>query len=208
MIDKYTSLVNKFLAPYLISLGYKRRGNYFYFKTTDITYSYQIVMLEKTEKQIEFYILCGIYSIAFNKIIDVSVVDYPQKYDNLFNSLLHKLNETSNYNNTPIILKTDIIKQGKYLQMQIDKAETILNSITNVNELVKKCVHFNRLVHYQDLLKYLACTQNEKLLKQYVKNIKSALHDTADRAFKFYMELLEAYKQNVKQNAKNKLKST
>jgi hypothetical protein len=205
MFDQYKSLVNKFLAPYLISLGYKRRGNYFYFKTTDITYSYQIVMLGKTEKQIEFYILCGIYSMAFNKTINVSVVEYPKNYDNLFSSFLHKLDETSNYINTPITLKTDIAKQGKYLQKQIDKAETILNSITLVDELVEKCVHFNRLVHHQELLKYLAFTQNEKLLKQYVKNIKSALHDTADRAFQFYMELLETYQQIAKRNRKSKL---
>jgi hypothetical protein len=196
MTEAINQFIKTLLYPYLKTLGFKKRGNLFYKKEGDFTFSISIhIDKEYTEFGAFFYIGIHIYSDQFETMMGRDLKPFPKDYDNLFSTNTRDLLGLETQEVT-FCIKRDGENEELLLKIKevIEKVMLVLNKIDTFDTFILHCLTHNYLVHYEDLLRYLAIKKDEKLTTFYFSKIKERLLGISDRAFASYQKRFEDFK--------------
>jgi hypothetical protein len=183
-----------YISPFLKTNGFKKKGNSFYKKQNDLTYSISFpVDREYTENGAYFYMNCGIYSDAFEQLMGRAIKDFPKGYDNI-----HSVNfaDITTSKNDRFLLETttDFNVLSNEIKENIVKILTFFEKINNLETLMNHCLEHNFLVHYEDLMRYLAILKDDEKTQNYLLKIKEKLYSISDKALFFYTKKMQDLK--------------
>jgi hypothetical protein len=92
---------------------------------------------------------------------------------------------------------TDLDDFGAKMQHDLLHVIIFFHMTTTVDSVMNYCLEHNFLVHYEDLMRYLAIKKDDKNRKKYLLKIKEKLYKISDNALTFYekksLELMEKY---------------
>jgi hypothetical protein len=188
------NLLKNHISPFLKSHGFKRRGIRFYRKDGDFTLTFALAIdLEYTETGALFNFLFGIYSDQLAQLLGEEIKQYPDGYDNILNHTVQDINGSNetifhankNGENDELI---------SILQENILKSLDFVAKIKTLDDLMNCCLERNKLVHYQEIMKYLAIVKDENRQKAYLLLVKAHLQQISDNAYQFYVKKLEQLK--------------
>jgi Domain of unknown function (DUF4304) len=176
------------IQPVLKEMGFSKKANYFYKKKRGLIYAIWFpIDREYTENGAYFSVQFGIYSEALEKMLGREIQPFPKGYDFILNEsvLTHICDKDDRYllENT-----TNLDVFGKKMQDDLLQILVLFNHITTLKSLMNYCLEHNYLVHYEDLMRYLAIKKDDKKMKKYLSKIKKKLYNMSDKAHAFYVQ--------------------
>jgi Domain of unknown function (DUF4304) len=181
-------VIKTHIQPVLKEMGFKKKGNYFYKKSDDFMYAFYVpIDREYTENGAYFTVQFGIYSEALETMLGREIQTFPKGYDFILNEsvLTHICDKDDRYllENT-----TNLDVFGKKMQDDFIQILPFLNRFSTLETLMDYCLEHNYLVHYEDLMRYLAMKQDDAKMENYLLKIKEKLYRISERAHAFYVQ--------------------
>jgi hypothetical protein len=194
MEEILNELINIHIAPFLKSQGFKKQKHYFHKTGSDFTFSINFpVDREYTENGAFIWMICGIYSAEFERMMGREINVKPKGYDNIFS---HSFNTITGANGDRFLIEKtsnlDIL--GKEITAILEKVIVFFLTITSFEVLMNHCLEHNYLVHHEDLFRYLAMIKDEEKSAKYLAKIKEKLYQISERAYANYAQKLEKFK--------------
>jgi Domain of unknown function (DUF4304) len=181
-------VIKTHIQPILKDMGFKKKANYFYKKKEDFIYAiFFPIDREYTENGAYFTVQLGIYSEALELMLGREIKAFPKGYDFILNNNVLTLC-FRNHDRYLLENTTDLDDFGKKMEDDVLQALVFFNHITTLKTLMDYCLEHNYLVHYEDLMRYLAITQDDKKTKKYLSKIKEKLYKISDNAYAFYVQ--------------------
>ncbi len=185
------------IQPVLKDMGFKKKGNYFYKKNGAFIYAFYVpIDREYTENGAYFTMQFGIYSEALESLLGREIKAVPKGYDFILNGnvLTHGNKENERY-----LLENTINLADFSEKMQDDVLQILVlfNHITTVETYMDYCLEHNYLVHYEDLMRYLAIKKDAKKDALYLSKIKEKLRQIADNAYAKYVQKFDDLKGKI-----------
>lgn len=196
MTEAIKRFIKIYLTPILKTHGFKRRGNRFYKKNDDLTFSISLhIDREYVESGAFFYITVGIYSDKFETLMKRELNRFPIGYDNLYQGNTRDLlgletNEATFHVNRSG--ENDELLQR--IKETVERVMLILSKIDSFDSFVLHCLQHNYLVHHEDLLRYLAAKNDDELTAFYFGKIKERLQKITDDAYVCYVQKFESFR--------------
>jgi hypothetical protein len=181
-------VIKTHIQPVLKEMGFKKKANYFYKKKGDFIYTiYVPIDREYTENGAYFTVQFGIYSEALEIMLGREIKAFPKGYDFILNqnalTLCHRQYDRYLLENT-----TNLDDFGKKMQDDILQILVFFNHTTALETFIDYCLKHNYLVHYEDLMRYLAIKKDDKKTAKYLAKIKEKLYKISDNAYAFYVQ--------------------
>jgi Domain of unknown function (DUF4304) len=181
-------VIKKDIQPVLKEMGFSKKANYFYKKKGGFIYAIWFpIDREYTENGAYFSVQFGIYSEALEVLLGREIQPFPKGYDFILNEsvLTHICDKNDRYllENT-----TNLDVFGEKMQDDLLQILVLFNHITTLKSLMDYCLEHNYLVHYEDLMRYLAIKNDDKKMKKYLSKIKKKLYNMSDKAHAFYVQ--------------------
>lgn len=176
------------IQPVLKDVGFKKKGRYFYKKSGDLIYAFFVsVDREYTDNGAYFTMQCGIYSEALETLLGRDVKAFPQGYDFILNA--NVLTFSHRKDERYLLESTTILDDfGEKMLDDVLQVLVFFNHTTTLKSMMDYCLEHNYLVHYEDLMRYLAIKQDDKKRVKYLAKIKKKLYEISDRAYDFYVQ--------------------
>jgi hypothetical protein len=194
MEELLNELINIQIAPFLKSQGFKKQKHYFHKSDSDFTFSINFpVDREYTDNGAFVWMICGIYSAEFERMIGREINTKPKGYDNIFS---HNFSIITEVGDGRFLIEkgSDLKVLGKEIIEILEKSIAFFSTITNLDELMNHCLEHNYLVHHEDLFRYLAIKKDEEKTAKYLAKIKEKLHQISERAYSNYVQKFEQLK--------------
>jgi Domain of unknown function (DUF4304) len=176
------------IQPVLKEMGFSKKANYFYKKKDGFIYAIWVpIDREYTENGAYFTVQFGIYSEALEMMLGREIKAFPKGYDFILNENVlrycGKENERYLLENT-----TNLTVFGENMLDDLLQILVFLNQTTTMKAFMDYCLEHNYLVHYEDLMRYLAIIKDDKKMKKYLSKIKEKLYKISDNAYAFYVQ--------------------
>lgn len=195
--------IDSHIADKLKSVGFKQTDNYFYRVVDEVQQSLEFRLAEaKNKSKVEFIVLAGLNAKAFDSTISRKNIKQPKGYDNIFCHSINELTASANSFNLVFDKSTNTLQFAKELLHILQNVEKKIIKINKVNKFVDYCIQYNKLVHKDELFKYLVITKDEVRLQKYLKQVKKHLMFIANRAYSVYLENIEILKNNLEPKKK------
>jgi Domain of unknown function (DUF4304) len=191
MEEILNELINIHIAPFLKSQGFKKKKHYFHKIDSDFTFSFNFpVDREYTENGAYVWMICGIYSAEFERMMGREIKINPKRYDNIFS---HSFNTITGANGDRFLIEktSDLDILGKEIIDILEKVIAFYSTIISLEVLMNHCLEHNYLVHHEDQLRYLAMIKDEEKSAKYLAKIKEKLYQISERAYANYAQKLE-----------------
>jgi hypothetical protein len=181
-------VIKTHIQPFLKANDFKKKNNYFYKKDNGFIYTiYFPIDREYTENGAYFTVQFGIYSEALEVMLGREVQAFPKGYDFILNENVLRFCEKENdrylLENT-----TDLEDFGTKMQNDLLHVVIFSHITTTLETLMDYCLERNYLVHYEDLMRYLAIKQDDEKMDKYLVKIKEKLYQISDNAHAHYVQ--------------------
>jgi Domain of unknown function (DUF4304) len=195
MEEILNELINIHIAPFLKKQGFKKQKHYFYKTGSDFTFSINFpVDREYTENGAFVWMICGIYSVEFERMMGREINAKPKGYDNIFS---HNFSIITEIDDDRFLIEkgSDLEVLGKEIIEILEKSIAFFSTITSLEVLMNHCLEHNYLVHHEDQMRYLAMTKDEEKTTKYLAKIKEKLYQISERAYGSYVQKFEKLKE-------------
>jgi hypothetical protein len=181
-------VIKTHIHSFLKANDFKKKSNYYYKKENGFIYAIWVpIDREYTENGAYFTVQFGIYSEVLEVMLGREIKAFPKGYDFILNEnvlkLSHREEERYLLENT-----TDLDDFGSKMQHDLLHAIIYFHMTTTVENLMDYCLEHNYLVHYEDLMRYLAIIKDDKKTANYLSKIKEKLYKISDNAYAFYVQ--------------------
>jgi hypothetical protein len=203
MEEILNELINIHIAPFLKTQGFKKKKHYFHKTDSDFTFSINFpVDREYTENGAFVWMICGIYSAEFERMMGREINVKPKGYDNIFS---HNFSIITGIGDGRFLIEktSDLDILGKEIIAILEKIIAFYSTITSLEVLMNHCLEHNYLVHHEDLFRYLAMIKDEEKSAKYLSKIKEKLYQISERAYANYAQKLEKFKAEYEPSSSN-----
>lgn len=176
------------IQPVLKEMGFSKKANYFYKKKDGFIYAIWFpIDREYTENGAYFTAQFGIYSEALEVMLGREVKAFPTGYDFILNENVLTLCQRQ-YERYLLENTTDLTVFGVNMLDDMLQVLVFFNHTTTLKSVINYCLEYNGLVHHEDLMRYLAITNDDKKMKKYLSKIKEKLYRISDTAHAHYVQ--------------------